>query len=300
MIVTLLTDYGRDDDFVGVCHGVIRAHLSRGPDRGHHARPAPLRGAPGRARAAQHAALHAAWACTWRWWTRRWAPSGAPWRCARATAASWSAPTTACCRWPGSAAAGSSWPWTSRARRTGSSRCRPPSTAATSSPRWPPTSRAARELADAGDPLDAAELAVVVLPEPRTEDGALVAHALVIDRYGNVGLDVGHDDTAGTGITLGGTVEIEAGGRALPGHLRPDLRRRAARRADRLRGRLPHARRGHQPRRRRAARSGCSPTPRCGCGRDDRPPARPPPPHRLDQRARARAGRARARRTARS
>ena len=24
MIVTLLTDYGRDDDFVGVCHGVIR------------------------------------------------------------------------------------------------------------------------------------------------------------------------------------------------------------------------------------------------------------------------------------
>ena len=24
MIVTLLTDYGRDDDFAGVCHGVIR------------------------------------------------------------------------------------------------------------------------------------------------------------------------------------------------------------------------------------------------------------------------------------
>ena len=24
MIVTLLTDYGRDDDFVGVCHGVMR------------------------------------------------------------------------------------------------------------------------------------------------------------------------------------------------------------------------------------------------------------------------------------
>ena len=24
MIVTLLTDYGREDDFVGVCHGVIR------------------------------------------------------------------------------------------------------------------------------------------------------------------------------------------------------------------------------------------------------------------------------------
>ena len=25
MIVTLLTDYGRDDDFVGVCHGVMRS-----------------------------------------------------------------------------------------------------------------------------------------------------------------------------------------------------------------------------------------------------------------------------------
>jgi S-adenosyl-L-methionine hydrolase (adenosine-forming) len=25
VIVTLLTDYGHDDDFVGVCHGVIRS-----------------------------------------------------------------------------------------------------------------------------------------------------------------------------------------------------------------------------------------------------------------------------------
>jgi S-adenosylmethionine hydrolase len=68
------------------------------------------------------------------------------------------------------------------------------------------------ELADAGEPVDPSELVVVDLPEPRTEDGALVAHALVVDRFGNVGLDVNHDDTSGTGITLGGTVEIEAGG----------------------------------------------------------------------------------------
>jgi S-adenosylmethionine hydrolase len=68
------------------------------------------------------------------------------------------------------------------------------------------------ELADAGDPLDPAGLAVVDLPEPRNEDGTLVAHALVVDRFGNVGLDADHDDTAGTGITLGATVEIEAGG----------------------------------------------------------------------------------------
>jgi S-adenosylmethionine hydrolase len=44
------------------------------------------------------------------------------------------------------------------------------------------------------------------------EDGALVAHALVIDRFGNAGLDVDHDDMAGTGITLGATVELEAAG----------------------------------------------------------------------------------------
>ena len=59
VIVTLLTDYGRDDDFVGVCHGVIRADPPGRRDRRHHPRHPALRRAPGRARAAQHAALHA-------------------------------------------------------------------------------------------------------------------------------------------------------------------------------------------------------------------------------------------------
>jgi S-adenosylmethionine hydrolase len=68
------------------------------------------------------------------------------------------------------------------------------------------------ELADAGDQLDQDELQVVGLPEPRVEDGTLVGHALVVDRFGNVALNVDHDDMAGTGITLGGTVEIEAAG----------------------------------------------------------------------------------------
>jgi S-adenosylmethionine hydrolase len=68
------------------------------------------------------------------------------------------------------------------------------------------------ELADAGDPLDPEVLQTVELPAPRVEDGALVAHALVIDRFGNAGLDVVHDDMTGTGITLGATVEIEAAG----------------------------------------------------------------------------------------
>jgi S-adenosyl-L-methionine hydrolase (adenosine-forming) len=71
---------------------------------------------------------------------------------------------------------------------------------------------AGAELADAGDPLDPASLTTVELPEPRNEDDGLVAHALVVDRFGNAGLNVDHDGLAGTGITLGETIEIETGG----------------------------------------------------------------------------------------
>jgi S-adenosylmethionine hydrolase len=71
---------------------------------------------------------------------------------------------------------------------------------------------AGAELADAGDPLDPDALERVELPEPREEDGDVVAHALVIDHFGNVGLNVDHDRLAGTGITLGGRVAVEAGG----------------------------------------------------------------------------------------
>jgi S-adenosylmethionine hydrolase len=69
---------------------------------------------------------------------------------------------------------------------------------------------AGAELADAGDPLDPGTLARVELPVPSEQDGAVVAHALVIDHFGNVVLNVDHDRLAGTGITLGGKVEVEA------------------------------------------------------------------------------------------
>jgi S-adenosylmethionine hydrolase len=71
---------------------------------------------------------------------------------------------------------------------------------------------AGAELADAGDPLEPDTLATVDLPEPRRQDDAIVAHALVVDRFGNAGLNVHHDDLAGSDITLGGTVEVEVGG----------------------------------------------------------------------------------------
>jgi len=67
-------------------------------------------------------------------------------------------------------------------------------------------------IEDAGDPLDPAELETLDLPSARVEDGALVAHALLVDQFGNVALDVGHDELAGTGLKLGGGVEIESGG----------------------------------------------------------------------------------------
>jgi S-adenosylmethionine hydrolase len=67
------------------------------------------------------------------------------------------------------------------------------------------------ELAEAGDPLDPDELQTIELPVPRKEGDTLLAHVLSIDRFGNAALNVGHEDMAGTGITLGGQVEILSG-----------------------------------------------------------------------------------------
>jgi S-adenosyl-L-methionine hydrolase (adenosine-forming) len=71
---------------------------------------------------------------------------------------------------------------------------------------------AGAELADAGDPLDAAELERVELPRPRREGDLLLAHALLVDRFGNAALNVGHDELAGSGIRLGSSVELEVAG----------------------------------------------------------------------------------------
>ena len=68
------------------------------------------------------------------------------------------------------------------------------------------------ELAEAGDPLDPAALATVELPVASRDGDAVAAHALVVDRFGNVGLNVQRDELAGTGMALGDTVEIEVAG----------------------------------------------------------------------------------------
>jgi S-adenosylmethionine hydrolase len=65
---------------------------------------------------------------------------------------------------------------------------------------------------DAGERIDPDELVRLELPVANVEDGAVEAHALVIDRFGNVSLDIGHEQLAGSGLMLGRAVSVEAGG----------------------------------------------------------------------------------------
>jgi S-adenosyl-L-methionine hydrolase (adenosine-forming) len=67
---------------------------------------------------------------------------------------------------------------------------------------------AGEELAAAGQPCDPDELVRLELPRPRFEDGVLVAHAVYVDRFGNVQLDAGHGDLADSGLKLGYAVEV--------------------------------------------------------------------------------------------
>jgi S-adenosylmethionine hydrolase len=67
-------------------------------------------------------------------------------------------------------------------------------------------------LAEAGEPVDPEELADVALEAPRREGGALVAPAVSVDRFGNAALNAAQTDLAGTEIALGGEVEVQVRG----------------------------------------------------------------------------------------
>jgi S-adenosyl-L-methionine hydrolase (adenosine-forming) len=71
---------------------------------------------------------------------------------------------------------------------------------------------AGEPLGSAGDPIDPDTLAALDLPEPRHEDGAVIAHALAIDRFGNVALNVTHGGLIDAGLQLGTRLELQAGG----------------------------------------------------------------------------------------
>ncbi len=59
---------------------------------------------------------------------------------------------------------------------------------------------AGAELADAGQHVEPDELQVLALPEPKVSEGEVVAHVLLVDRFGNASLDVAHADLAGSGL----------------------------------------------------------------------------------------------------
>jgi S-adenosylmethionine hydrolase len=63
-------------------------------------------------------------------------------------------------------------------------------------------------LAEAGEPLDPAELVQLLLPRARQTERGLVTHALHADRYGNVVLDAEHVDLAGSGLRLGRAMTV--------------------------------------------------------------------------------------------
>ena len=73
-------------------------------------------------------------------------------------------------------------------------------------------------LAEAGDPLDPDELVQLSLPSPRLDDGHVVVHAIALDRFGNVTLNLEHDGLAETGLRLGRRVVIDLDGEQHEAH----------------------------------------------------------------------------------
>jgi S-adenosylmethionine hydrolase len=65
------------------------------------------------------------------------------------------------------------------------------------------------QLPELGDPCDPGELVALALPQARFEDGVLHAHALRVDRFGNVQLDAMHEQLAQTGLKLGHGITVE-------------------------------------------------------------------------------------------
>ena len=216
MIVTLLTDYGRDDDFVGVCHGVIRGihpdaqivDITHGIDRyavrqgalvlrntlpympkgvhvavvdpqvGTERRAVGLRTADGRLLVGpDNGLLSLAWE-----------------RCGGVELA------VDVSRSP--------------------HRLEPVSATFHGRDIFAPV--AARlaggaPLASAGTPLEAGELVALERTRPRREGDALVAHVVGIDGYGNATLDAAHEDLVASDLNLGAAMAARAGSRRVRG-----------------------------------------------------------------------------------
>ena len=62
--------------------------------------------------------------------------------------------------------------------------------------------------AEAGEPMDPANLVALELPRARVEGSDVVSHALAFDRFGNVMLGVEHEELTGLGLRLGDRVVV--------------------------------------------------------------------------------------------
>jgi S-adenosyl-L-methionine hydrolase (adenosine-forming) len=72
-------------------------------------------------------------------------------------------------------------------------------------------------LAAAGTPVEPDELVTAELTQARHEPGALVAHVVASDTYGNAVLDAGHRDLVESGLRLGDPVAARTGSRRVRG-----------------------------------------------------------------------------------
>ena len=70
-------------------------------------------------------------------------------------------------------------------------------------------------LAEAGEPLDPDVLTRLDMPMARLEDDLMTVHVLGIDRFGNLSLDVEHEELTGAGLRLGTPVSVEVRGRTV-------------------------------------------------------------------------------------
>jgi S-adenosylmethionine hydrolase len=67
-------------------------------------------------------------------------------------------------------------------------------------------------LVEAGERCDPERLVQLRLPSARHEDGAVIATAMYVDRFGNVQLNLDHDELADSGLKLGHRLRLQASG----------------------------------------------------------------------------------------
>lgn len=70
---------------------------------------------------------------------------------------------------------------------------------------------AGASLTEAGTPLDPAQLVAVTMPLPGRDREALVAHVIYIDHFGNAQLDIRHEDLADSGLKPGRRLALGSG-----------------------------------------------------------------------------------------